>query len=137
GLHRHPDRPRPELADDAGLPDAARGEAEALRDELPPALADDGAAPPARAGLARRRRARADGAPGLADRRLARARGVGHDGDPGRRAPEPAPHPARRRLGGAPAAQGLPDRRRAGALLRGGIMAAAPRRAGHYEGTRL
>ena len=47
-------------ADDAGLPAPAAAEAEALRDELPPARAAPRRRPlPARAGLARRRRERA------------------------------------------------------------------------------
>src|SRR5438309_4609898 len=41
-----------------------------------------------------------------------------------------------RRLGRPPAAQGLSDRRRAGALLRGGIVAIAPERPRIYEGDR-
>ena len=38
-LHRHRRRPRPQQAGDAGLPEAAGAEAEAVRDELPPARA--------------------------------------------------------------------------------------------------
>ena len=46
GLHRHGQRrPRPQHADDAGPPGAARAEAEALLDELPPALGLRDAAP--------------------------------------------------------------------------------------------
>ena len=75
-------------------------------------------APNPRAGVARRRRARSERHPRVADGGLPRARGVRPDGDPDRRAPEPEADPARRRLGRAPAAQGLSARRRAGALQR-------------------
>ena len=54
---------------------------------------------------------------GLADGRLARARGLGPDGHPLRRPPEPRPDPHGGRLGGPSAPQGLPDRRRARAVL--------------------
>ena len=76
----------------------------------------------------------------VADRRLARARGLGPDGHPHRRPPEPEAHPHGRRLGRPPAAQGLPARRRARPLLGGRVMAIAPertRRAPIYEGTRI
>src|SRR5262249_23606438 len=96
-------------------------QAEALRRQLPPS--SSGARSPTRAcpGLAGRRRGGRERRPGLADRGLARARGVGHDGRPGRGAPEPEADPDAGRRGGRPAAQGLPDRRRARAVLGGGI----------------
>src|SRR6266511_2151796 len=136
-LHRHGARPRPERADDAGLPAPAGAEAEALRDELPPAgAATRRRAASSRAGVARRRRKRAERCLRLADRRLARAGGVGHDGHPGHGPSQPRADPHGGRLGGTPAAEGLSDRRRARPLLRR-RMTLAPERPRIYEGTRI
>ena len=102
-------RPRPEQADDAGLPGRAAREAEALRGQLPPAL-----------GLATARAACAlqvwldegEAVPSVIavwptadwhEREAWDLMGIAFDGPP-----EPEAHPARRRLGRAPAAQGLP-----------------------------
>src|SRR5207249_7954986 len=121
----------------AGLPATAATQVRSLLGQLPPA-GDAGrrSACPA-AGLGGRRRAGAEPRARLADRRLARARGVGSDGDPLRRPPQPPAHPHGRRLGRSPAAQGLSDRRRAGALLGGGVVALAPERPRIYEGSRI
>ena len=139
-LHRHPPGPRHQRA-------RLAGPARAARQPKPKRFAMNyhllalarGAAARARAGVARRRRAGRRASSRLADRRLARARGLGHDGHPVRRPPEPGADPDGGRLGGPPAAQGLPDRRRAGPVLGARSRwrpSPAPRRA-IYEGTRI
>src|SRR5581483_2213088 len=135
GLHRHARRTRHQRAGDAGARAAAAAQAEALLGQLPPARARAAAAARAAAGVGGRRRGARLGRPGLADRGLARARGLGHDGDPLPRPPEPRADPDARGLGGSSAAQGLPRRRRAGALLGGGVVATVERPPVVWRGT--
>ena len=142
-LHRHAGRPRPEHADDAGLPGrAARRSRSASRSTT---TCSRSASAPRRVRL-QTWVDEGEAVPSVIDvwptadwheREACDLMGIAH-----RRPPEPEADPPRRRLGRPPAAQGLPARRRAGALLGGASdgRRTEPRtraRSPIYEGTRI